>query len=119
MLQKGSFTIPSDSSGIFLAKIIQTRRCSTRRHAKAGKFLRVVIRQIKTKLSRRRKSRVRAIVIRSNHVVNRLDGLAFRFIKNAIVVLKRRMNTFGKETIGPTCLEMKIKKFRNSIVSIF
>lgn len=119
MLQKGSFTVPSDSSGIFLSKVIQTRRCGSRTHAKAGKFLRVVIRQIKSKLARRRKSRIRAIVIRSNHVVNRQDGVAYRFQKNAIVALKRRMNTFGKETIGPSCLEMKIKKFRNSIVSIY
>ena len=43
MFQKGSFTAPSDSSGVFLVKIIKTRRCSTRKHADIGKFLRFVL----------------------------------------------------------------------------
>lgn len=43
MFQKNSFSIPSDSSGILLVKVIQTRRCSTRKHADIGKFLRVVL----------------------------------------------------------------------------
>lgn len=49
MFQKGSFSIPSDSSGILLVKVIQTRRCSTRKHADIGKFLKVVLRNTKTK----------------------------------------------------------------------
>lgn len=119
MLQKGSFIAPSDTSGVYLVKVIQTRRCSTRLHAKYGKFLRVVLRLVKPKLARRRKQRVRAISIRSSHTTNRVDGSSFFFQKNALVLLKRRMNTMGKEVIGPSALEMKIKKFRNSILYIF
>ena len=50
MFQKNSFSIPSDSSGILLVKVIQTRRCSTRKHADIGKFLRVVLKNTKVKL---------------------------------------------------------------------
>lgn len=119
MLQKGSFLVPSDTSGVYLMKIIQTRRCSTRLHAKSGKFIRIVIRQIKTKLIKKRKRRMRGLVIRSNHYSNKADGMVYKFDKNAAVILKKRMNTFGKDVIGPTCKRMKIKKFRASIVSIF
>ena len=57
MFQKNSFSIPSDSSGIFLVKVIQTRKCSTTRHAKIGRFLRVVVRNTKTSLNRIKKKK--------------------------------------------------------------
>lgn len=119
MLQKNSFLVPSDTSGVFLIKVIQTRRCSTRKHAKTGKFLRVVIKKTKPKLIRRRKRRMRGIVIRSSHRFLRRDGLVFFFEKNAAVILKRRMNTLAKDTLGPTSKELKIKKFRKSIVYVY
>jgi hypothetical protein len=39
MFQKNSFSVPSDSSGILLVKVIQTRKCNSVKHAKIGKFL--------------------------------------------------------------------------------
>ena len=45
MFQKNSFSIPSDSSGILLVKVIQTRKCNSVKHAKIGKFLKVLIRK--------------------------------------------------------------------------
>ena len=119
MLQKGSFLSPSDTSGVYLIKVIQTRRCSTRKHAKTGKFLRIVLKQTKTKLIRKRKQRVRGIIIRSNHAFSKKDGMHYKFEHNAVVILKKRMNTLGKEVIGPSCKHMKIKKFRNSIITLF
>lgn len=112
LFQKESFTIPSDSSGIFLVRVIQTRRCTTRHHAGIGKFLRVVIRRTKPILRRRRKRRLRAIVIRSLSYYRRRDGLVYQFYDNALVLLKKRMNTVGKELYGPTSLALKIRKFR-------
>ncbi len=112
VFQKGSFSVPSDSSGILLVKVIQTRRCSTRKHADIGKFLRVVLRLTKTKLSKRRKRRVRAITIRSQRFYFKTFGLYYQFGLNSLVLLKKRMNTIGKELYGPTSKMLKIRKFR-------
>jgi ribosomal protein L14 len=112
MFQKGSFSIPSDSSGILLVKVIQTRRCSTRKHAGIGKFLRVVLKNAKTKLTKRLKRRVRSIVIRSTSYYTKSGGLYYQFGSNNLVLLKKRMNTYGKEIYGPTSKKLKIKKFR-------
>lgn len=112
MFQKGSFSIPSDSSGILLVKVIQTRRCSTKRHAGIGKFLRVVLRNAKTKLTKRLKRRVRSIVIRSQSYYSKIGGVFYQFGVNSLVLLKKRMNTFGKELYGPTSKKLKIRKFR-------
>ena len=57
MFQKNSFSVPSDSSGILLVKVIQTRRCSNTRHAKIGKFLKVVVRNTKTSLNKIKKKK--------------------------------------------------------------
>lgn len=119
MFQKGSFSVPSDSSGILLVKVIQTRRCSTRKHADIGKFLRVVLRLTKTKLSKRRKRRVRAITIRSQRYYFKTFGLYYQFSLNSLVLLKKRMNTIGKELYGPTSKMLKIRKFRVAFKYIY
>ena len=119
MFQKESFTVPSDSSGILLVRVIQIRRCSTNRLAKVGKFLRIVIRNTKPLLLKRRKKKLRAIVIRTAHTLKKSDGLTYIFIDNALVLLKKRMNTVGKELFGPICKNLKIKKFRVAFKKVF
>ena len=119
MFQKESFSIPSDSSGILLIKIIEIRRCSLLRLAKIGKFLKVVIRNTKPLLIKRRKKKLRSIVIRSNHYFYKNDGLIYNFNNNSLVLLKKRMNTVGKELYGPICKSLKIKKFRIAFKKVF
>ena len=119
MFQKGSFSIPSDSSGVLLVKIIQTRRCSTRKHAGVGAFLKVVLKNTKTKLTKRRKRKTKAIVIRSQRYYTKSWGLTYQFGTNSLVLLKKRMNTMGKEMYGPTSEKLRIRKFRIAFKYIY
>lgn len=99
--------------------MIELRRCSRLRLAKIGKFLKVVIRSTKPILIKRRKKKVRAIVIRSKHYFTKRDGLTYSFCDNGLVLLKKRMNTIGKELFGPICKNLKIKKFRVAFKKVF
>ncbi len=119
MFQKESFSIPSDSSGILLVRVIELRKSSSRRLAKVGKFLKIVIRATKPVLIKRRKKKLRAIVIRSAHYFKKCDGLTYKFCDNALVLLKKRMNTVGKELFGPISKSLKIKKFRVAFKKVF
>ena len=119
MFQKNSFSIPSDSSGILLVKIIQTRRTSNTKHALIGHFLRIVIRRIKPELWKKRKKKTRAICIRTKKFFYKNDGMSYKFSNNALVLLKKRMNTIGKELYGPTSKKLKIKKFRVAFSFVF
>lgn len=119
MFQKNSFSIPSDSSGILLVKVIQARRSNTKKHAKTGKFLRVVVRNTKVKLNKVKKKKSRAIVVRSNHPYYSKKGKYYLFFDNALVLLKKRMNSRGKELYGPTSKELKIRKFRIAYRHVF
>lgn len=112
VFQKNSYTIPSDSSGILLVRVIECRRSSRRRHAKTNKFLKVVIRNTKPELLKRRKKKVRAIVVRDAHHSYRSSGCYYLSCDNAVVLLKKRMNTIGKELYGPSTSALKIKKFK-------
>ena len=119
MFQKNSFSIPSDSSGILLVKVIQTRRCDTRHHATICKFLKIVVRKTKTVLSKIRKKKSRALVIRTKYIKYLKQGKYYNFFDNALVLLKKRMNARGKELYGPTSKELKIKKFRVAYKCVF
>lgn len=119
MFQKNSFSIPSDSSGILLVKVIQTRKCNSVRHAKIGRFLRVVIRNTKTSLNKVKKKKSRAIVVRTSHQINTKKGKYYNFADNALVLLKKRMNSRGRELYGPTSKILRIKKFRIAYKCIF
>ena len=119
MFQKNSISIPSDSSGVLLVKVIQVRRASYRRHGLVGAFLKVVLRVVKPELWKRRKRRVRAIVIRTKMFSQKIDGLSYRFSNNALVLLKKRMNTLGRELFGPTSKKLQIKKFRVAFKHIY
>lgn len=119
MFQKNSFSIPSDSSGILLVKVIQTRKCNSVKHAKIGKFLRVVVRNTKTSLNKIKKKKSRAIVVRTSHQINTKKGKYYHFQDNALVLLKKRMNSRGRELYGPTSKLLKIKKFRIAYKCIF
>mgnify|MGYP003501431835 FL=1 len=119
MFQKNSFSVPSDSSGILLVKEIQTRRCSNTGQAEIGKFLKVVVRNTKTSLNKIKKKKSRAIVVRTKHMIFTKQGRYYNFCDNALVLLKKRMNSRGKELYGPTSKDLKIKKFRVAYRCVF
>jgi ribosomal protein L14 len=119
MFQKNSFSVPSDSSGILLVKVIQIRKCSTTKQAKIGRFLRIVVRNTKTSLNKIKKKKSRAIVVRTKHTINTQKGRYYKFNDNALVLLKKRMNSRGRELYGPTSKDLKIKKFRIAYRCVF
>ena len=100
-------------------RIIEARRSSPRKHAKIGKFLKIVIKNTKPELIKRRKKKMRAIVIRTLHYHKRNDNLVYNFSDNALVILKKRMNTLGKELLGPTSKDLRIKKFKIAFKFVF
>jgi len=119
LFQKNSFSVPSDSSGILLTKVIQTRRCSTKKHATICRFLLVVIKKTRTILNKVKKKKSRAIVVRTKYIKFLKFGKYYNFFDNALVLLKKRMNGRGKELYGPTSKELKIKKFRIAYKCVF
>jgi ribosomal protein L14 len=115
-------SVPSNKSVVNLVRVIQTRRCNTRCHARVSKFLKVVVRRcdffikpiaIKSYLYRIRvKSKRRALVIRSKSFFFKGGDLIVGFGQNDLVLLKRYMGVIGDIVFGPVSTNLKIKKFR-------
>ena len=53
-----------------------------------------------------------ALVIRSQKVNFKGDNMRYIFKDNALVILKKRTNTLGKELFGPIGRNFKLYKFR-------
>lgn len=68
---------------------------------------------------RKRKRRIRALTVRTKHASYKNDGTVYFFVDNTGVLLRRRMNALGKEIIGPTGKQLKIKKFKKSFLILF
>lgn len=57
--------------------------------------------------------------MRTKHATHKNDGMVYWFIDNTGVLLRRRMNALGKEIIGPSGKQLKIKKFKKSFLTLF
>ena len=69
MFQKNSFSVPSDSSGILMVKVIQIRKCSVRKQAKIGRFLKVVVRNTKTSLNKVKKKKLKILLLKKIYTI--------------------------------------------------
>ena len=57
--------------------------------------------------------------MRTSHQINTKKAKYYTFQDNALVLLKKRMNSRGKELYGPTSKLLNIKKFRVAYRCIF
>lgn len=118
MLQKTSCIVPSDCGNIKLLKIMQVYRYKNNIFGIMEKFCKCIIKKVTPKYKRLRKSKTRGIIIRSNIFFFKLDGIGIKFINNAVIPLKRRMNPWNKKLIGPTLTSFRLKKFRSGLSQI-
>ena len=66
----------------------------------------------------RKKSKVKGIIIRVRKEVLKYDGSWIKFNDNAIILLKKRLNTHGKKIIGPVTYSVRREKFKNAFAGI-
>jgi hypothetical protein len=75
-----------------MLKVIEIYRCRVRKHAIFNKFLKFTLKVVSPKIAKLRKKKTKGIMIRSNFFSFKKDGCGIKFINNAVIPLKRRMN---------------------------
>ena len=60
---------------------------------------------------------VRAVIVRTRHIIRRSDGSYLRFDGNAIVIIDKDKNPRGSRIFGPVARELREKNFMK-IVSL-
>jgi large subunit ribosomal protein L14 len=118
MVQKNTIVIPSDKCGVLTANTFHLYRGFSRNTAYFGNFIKVSVRKIKPENPLTKKSKRKAIIIRTVFSTQIMDGSFICFDYNSVVLLKKRLTPEGKEIFGPILRSFKKKKFLSSFSGI-
>lgn len=114
MIQKGTYVSPADSSGVIWVNVFHLYYGYNRKVAYTGDFIKSSIRETKPSNWLIKKSKVKAIVIRTKKELIRFDGIFYKFKSNSAVLLKKRMTPYASRLFGPIPRTIKRKKFVNT-----
>lgn len=107
----------TDNSGAKIIQCIRVLGGSNKKYAKAGD---VIVASVKSALPQgtvKKKSVVRAVIVRCKKEIKRKDGSCVRFDDNAAVIINKDKTPVGTRVFGPVAWELKEKKF-SKIISL-
>jgi len=114
MVQKTSILVPSDKCGVLTVNTFHLYKGFSRKFSKFGDYIKVSIRKTKPENILNKKSKRKAIIVRTKKNIQISDGSFVRFNYNSAVLLKKRLTPEGKEIFGPILRNFKKKKFLSS-----
>jgi large subunit ribosomal protein L14 len=106
--------IPADNCGVWWVSVFHLYYGFNRKTAYCGNFVKVSVKRTKPDNWLKKKTKVKGIIVRTKKEFMKRDGSWIKFDHNGIVLLKKRLNTQGKELEGPINNKIKRKKFINS-----
>lgn len=118
MIFKNTYLIPTDKNGVLWVKTFHLYKGSSGKTAYLGDFIKCSVKKTKPKNWLLKKTKIKGIIIRTKKEVFKKDGSWLKFKNNNVVLLKKRMNSFGKCLLGPAVFNIRRKKFLNSFSGI-
>tara|TARA_B110000459_G_C16375020_1_gene387127 strand:+ start:298 stop:657 length:360 start_codon:yes stop_codon:yes gene_type:complete len=118
MIQKSSILVPADKCGVFTVNTFHLYKGFSRKLSNFGEYVKVSIRKTKPDNNLTKKTKRKAIIIRTKKSISLSDGTRVRFDYNSVVVLKKRLTPEGKEIFGPIVRNFKKKKFLSSFTGL-
>jgi large subunit ribosomal protein L14 len=118
MIQQESRLVAADNSGARQLLCIRVLGGSGRRYARVGDVIVASVKTANPTGAVKRKSLVRAVVVRTSTPIKRQDGSTLRFDDNAAVVLAEDGKTpRGSRIFGPVPRELRDRGY-NRIISL-
>ena len=114
MIQKSSCAIPADKCGVLTVNTFHLYKGFSRKFSRFSDYIKVSIRKIKPDNFLTKKSKRKALIIRTKKNIKICDGSYVRFNYNSVIILKKRLTPEGKEIFGPIVRNFKKKKFLSS-----
>lgn len=116
MIQQESKLIAADNSGARSLKCIRVLGGSGRRYARVGDTIVVSVKTANPAGAVKRKSVVKAVVVRTQSPILRNDGSTIKFDDNAAVILAEDNKTpRGTRIFGPVPRELRDKGYQRII----
>lgn len=104
----------ADNSG---AKKIMCIRIlgNNRKSGKIGDLIIGVVKEAIPNMAIKRSNIVKALIVRTRQVINRLDGSRLKFSDNAVVLVDKDYNPVGTRIFGPIASEIRHTNFSKLI----
>lgn len=118
MIQKHTFLIPADRCGVWWVMAIHLYFGGFRKISLTNDFIKISVKQVKSKNKIKKKMRSVGIIIRTKKQLFKTDLSCIVFTQNCLVLLKKRMTPRGKDIYGPASWLLKKKKFRSSFSGV-
>lgn len=115
MIQQESRLTVCDNSGAKEILCIRVLGGTRRRYAGIGDVIVATVKDASPTGTVRRKSVVRAVVVRTRNVIKRKDGSTIRFDDNAAVIINEELLPRGTRIFGPVPRELREKGFAKII----
>ena len=110
MIQKNSYVYPIDKSGALLGNVFHTYKGGQKKISKIGEFVKISLRKVKPDIKLKKKSKVKALIVRTTFKSIKLDGSNMYFYENSVVLIKRKLIMRSKEFIAPADRNILRKK---------
>jgi len=114
MIQKESILKPADNCGVIRSKVFHVYKGSKGKLAFYGDFLKTSAKIVKPDNPIKKKTKMRAILIRTKFIKNRKDGSSLYFKRNSLILLKKRLTPKASNLKGPVSRNVRRKKFISS-----
>jgi large subunit ribosomal protein L14 len=114
MIQKSTILVPADKCGVLTVNTFHLYKGFSRKTSSFGDFIKISVRKIKPENPLIKKSKRKAIIVRTKKELPITDGSYVRYDYNSVVLLKKRLTPEGKEIFGPILRTFKKKKFLSS-----
>lgn len=115
MIQQESRLTVCDNSGAKEILCIRVLGGTKRRYARVGDTIVASVKQAAPNGTVKKKSVVRAVVVRTQYVINRKDGSTIKFDDNAAVIIGDDKLPRGTRIFGPVPRELRDKGFAKII----
>jgi len=105
----------ADNTGARRAQCIRVLGGSKRRYAHVGDIVGASGKGATADAAIKKKSVVKAVVVRTRRAIHRPDGSTLRFDSNACVIIDDNRNPRGTRIFGPVARELREKNFMKII----
>lgn len=107
MVQQESRLVVADNSGAKVILCIRVLGGTRRRYARVGDIIVATVKEANPQGNVKKKSIVKAVVVRTQEKIRRKDGSTIRFDDNAAVIIEADKNPKATRIFGPVPRELR------------
>lgn len=115
MIQQETKLDVADNTGARRAQCIRVLGGSKRRYGHVGDIIVATIKESTPDAAIKKKSVVKAVIVRTRGPIHRADGSTLRFDSNACVIIDDNRNPKGTRIFGPVARELRERNFMKII----